>query len=186
MKRKEMKKDCGDCHERQGHMRIVYAGQCTIPDMAGRTPDAVDQNTEMKSCNTDQVYWIPAYHNCSYPIYHWHHCMPSLFFIHNTTIITEYKLKSSLSISPYHCHETKLSIAYTKSSKHWVQHPPKIIDSHPYILTRLWVDPWMFIQPPAHLPTHRLQPACSPQELKGIVTGSHSNSLELIHGLIQF
>jgi len=38
----------------------------------------------------------------------------SLFLIHNSTIIAEHKVKSSLSISPCHDHEFTLSTAYTK------------------------------------------------------------------------
>jgi hypothetical protein len=48
----------------------------------------------------------------------------SLFPVHNSNIITEYKVKSSLSISPCHDHELTLSTAYTEYSIHQV---PKIV-----------------------------------------------------------
>jgi hypothetical protein len=46
----------------------------------------------------------------------------SLFLVHNSTIIAEHKVKSSLSISPCHHHELTSSAAYIKYSKHQVQH----------------------------------------------------------------
>jgi len=47
--------------------------------------------------------------------------IPHLSF---STIIPEHKVKSSLSISPYHNHELTRSTAYTESSIHRVQHTP--------------------------------------------------------------
>jgi hypothetical protein len=48
----------------------------------------------------------------------------SLFLVHNSTIIAEHKVKSSLSISPCHDHELTPSTAYTEYSIHRVQHKP--------------------------------------------------------------
>jgi len=67
-----------------------------------------------------------SYHSYLYP--------SSLFLLHNSTIIAQYKFKSSLSISRYHDHESILSTAYTEYSIQHVQHPPKI-DYLPFILT---------------------------------------------------
>ena len=58
-------------------------------------------------------------HICSYPPHCSHLHPPSLFLIHNSTIIAEHKVKSSLSISPCHDHELTLS-----TSIHQVQHTP--------------------------------------------------------------
>jgi len=58
----------------------------------------------------------------------------SHFLIHNSTIIAEHNVKSSLSISSRHDHELTWSTAYTKYIIQWVQHPPKIVIL-PIILT---------------------------------------------------
>jgi len=55
-------------------------------------------------------------HIHSYPPQHTHLNPPSLCLIFNSTIIAEYNVKSSLSISLCHDHELTLSIAYTKYS----------------------------------------------------------------------
>ena len=47
-----------------------------------------------------------------------------LFLVHNSTIIAEHKLKSSLYISPSHHHELTPSTAYTKYIHRRVQHTP--------------------------------------------------------------
>jgi len=51
-------------------------------------------------------------HICSYPPYCSHLCPPSLFLIHNSTIITVHIVQSSVSISPCHDHELTLSTVY--------------------------------------------------------------------------
>ena len=66
--------------------------------------------------------------------YHAHLYPPSLFLVHNSTIIAELKVKSSLSISPCHDHELTPSTAHTEYSTHRVQHTPWIV-CLPFILT---------------------------------------------------
>jgi len=61
---------------------------------------------------------------CSYPQYGSHLSPPSLFLVHNSTIITEHKVKSSCSISPCHDHELTPCTAYMEYSIHRVQHTP--------------------------------------------------------------
>jgi len=51
----------------------------------------------------------------------------SLFLVHNSTIIAEHKVKSSLSISPCPDHQLTPSTAYTEYSIHQVQHTPEIV-----------------------------------------------------------
>jgi len=82
---------------------------------------------------------VPLFsHIRSYPPYRSHLHPPSLFLVHNSTIIAEHKVTSSLSISPWHDHELTPSTAYTEYSIHRstayiaysiyrVQHPPKIV-----------------------------------------------------------
>jgi len=57
----------------------------------------------------------------------------SLYVMHNSTIIAEHKVKSSLSISLCHDHELTPSTAYAEYSIHRVQHTPKIV-CLPFIL----------------------------------------------------
>ena len=51
----------------------------------------------------------------------------SLFLIHNSTIIAEKKVQSSLSISSCHDHELTMSTAYAEYNVHWVQHTPRAL-----------------------------------------------------------
>jgi len=55
-------------------------------------------------------------HICWYPPYHSHLHPPSLFLIHNSTIIAEHKVKSSLTTSLCQDHELTPSTAYTQYS----------------------------------------------------------------------
>jgi len=67
---------------------------------------------------------LPLMSHCrSYPPYRSHHHPPSLS-LSSPTIpsLQEHKVKSSLSISPCHHHESTLSAVYTECSIHWVQH----------------------------------------------------------------
>jgi len=70
----------------------------------------------------------------------------SLFLVHNSTIIREHKVKSSLSISPWHDHELTSSKAYTEYS---ILPWSFVFPSFPW----LRVDPWMVLQLQAYLPT---------------------------------
>jgi len=83
-------------------------------------------------------------HIWSYPPHCSHLHPPSLFLVHNCTIITEHNVKSSLPISPCHDHELTPSTAYTEYSIHRVQHTPSTasaqdrlsaLHSHDYELT---------------------------------------------------
>jgi len=47
-----------------------------------------------------------------------------LFLVHNSTIIAEHKVKSSLCTPPCHDHELTPSILHTEYSIHRVQHSP--------------------------------------------------------------
>jgi len=53
-----------------------------------------------------------------YPPYHSNVHPPSVFLVGNSTIVAEYKAKSSLSISPCHDQELILYTAYTEYSIH--------------------------------------------------------------------
>jgi len=61
------------------------------------------------------------FHHHSYPPYYYHLSPLSLFFVYNSIIITKFKVKSSLSISPCYNLEFTLSTAYTSCR---IQYPP--------------------------------------------------------------
>jgi len=106
----------------------------------------------------------------------------SLFLVHISTIIAEHKVKSSLSISPWHDHELTPSTAYTEYSIHRVQHTLSTalkdclssLHSHDYKLTPECS--FSFRRASIH---DRPPSASSPWELKGKVTLSHSHGCEL-------
>jgi len=106
-------------HEKLGLKRISCASQFTIPDTAGSNPDPACNNTDTRSSQPNQASRTPDF---SYPLVSstlFSSSSPiSLFLIHISTIITEHKVKSSLSISPWHDHELTPSTAYTEYSIH--------------------------------------------------------------------
>ena len=122
--KREMRGYGGNYHEKLGLKRILCASQFTIPDTAGTTPDPVCNYTDMRSsqlnqasCTSDFSYpLIITSCSSSSPI--------SLFLVHNSTIIAEHNVKSSLFISQCHDHELTPSTAYTEYSIHRVQHTP--------------------------------------------------------------
>jgi len=126
-RKREMRGDAGNHHEKLELTRISCASQFTILDTAGKSPDPAGTNTDTRSFKPNQASRTPDF---SYPLvpYHSHLHPPSLFLVHNSTIIAEHKVKSSLSISPCNDHELTPSTASTQdclSSLH----------SHDYELT---------------------------------------------------
>jgi len=117
---RQMRGDGTNHHEKLEHKQMWCASRFTIPNTAGTSPDPACNNTNMRSSYPNQV---SCTHDFSYP-----HISSSSFsssspislcLIHNSTIITEQKVRSSLSISPCHDHELMLS-----TSIHRVQYPP--------------------------------------------------------------
>jgi len=129
----------GQSSSETGTWRISCASQCTISNAAGTSPDPVCNYTNMRSSQPNEASCTPDF---SYPLvsstsFSSSSLIPH-FLIHNSTIIAEHKVKSSLSISPCHDHELTPSTsipqvqqtpssAYTDYSIHRVQHPPKIV-----------------------------------------------------------
>jgi len=125
----EKERDGTNHLEKMGLKRISCASQFTIPGMAGTSPDPACNNTDTRSSQPNQPSRTPDF---SYPLVSstsFSSSSPiSLFLIHISTIIAEHKVKSSLSISPWHDHELTPSTASTQdclSSLH----------SHEYELT---------------------------------------------------
>jgi len=116
-RKKEMRGYGGNRHEKLGLKRMSCASKFTIPDRAGMCPDPgchythtrlSDRNLASRAANFSFLLVSSTSFSSSSPIF--------LFLIHNSTIIAEHKVKSSLSISLCHDHELTLSAAYTKYS----------------------------------------------------------------------
>jgi len=124
-RKRDMRGDGGNHHEKLGLNRISCASQLTVPNTAGTSPDPSCNYTDMRSSQTNQASHTLDF---SYPLVtstSFSSSSPiSLFLVHNSTIIAEHKVKSSLSISPCHDHELTPSTAYTEYSIHRVQHTP--------------------------------------------------------------
>jgi len=124
-RKREMGGYGGNHHEERGLKIILCASQFTIPDTGGMSSDPVCNYTDTRSSQPNPASRTPDY---SYPLVSstlFSASSPiSLFLVHNSTIIAEHKVTSSLSISPCHDHELAPSIAYTEYSIHRVQHTP--------------------------------------------------------------
>ena len=114
-----------------GLQRISRASQFTISNAAGTTSDPASNNTNTKSTQPNQASLTPDFSyppisstsfSSSSPI--------SLFLVHNSTIIAEDKVKSSLFISLCHNHELTPSTAYTEYSIHQSQYSPSTASTH--------------------------------------------------------
>jgi len=114
-----MRGDGTNHHEKLGLQRISCASQFTIPDTAGTSPDPACNPPDTRSSQPNQASRTPDF---SYPLVSstsFSSSSPiSLFLVHNSTIIAEHKVKSSLSISPCHDHELTPRTAYTEFSIH--------------------------------------------------------------------
>ena len=120
-----MRRDGGDLHENRGLKRISCASQFTIPETAGTTPDRAGNNINTRSSKPHQPSGTPGFpvplvssiwFSSASPIPH--------FLVHNSTIIAEHKVKSSLSICRCHGNESTPRAAYTGCNLHPVQHTP--------------------------------------------------------------
>jgi len=117
----EMRGDRGTHHEKLGLMGISWMSQFTIPDTAGMSPDPAGNYTDTRSSQLNQASGTP---DSSYPLVSSTSFSSSSsispFLIHNSNIITEQKVKLTLSISPCHNHELTPSTAYTEYNIHRV------------------------------------------------------------------
>ena len=91
---------------------------CTIPDLACNNTDMTSSKSNQASCTPDYSYLLVSSTSFSSS------SLISVFLVHNSNIIAEHKVMSSLSISPWHDHELTLSTAYTDYRIHRVQRAP--------------------------------------------------------------
>jgi len=125
MKKRKLRGYRGNHHEKLGLKRILCASQFTIPNTAGTTPDPTCNYTDTWFSQPNQASHTPDF---SYPLISstsFSSSSPiSFFLVHNSTIIVEPKVKSSLSISLCYDHELTVSTAYAEYSIYRVQHTP--------------------------------------------------------------
>jgi len=130
--------------------------QISIPNTAVTTSDPAAHDTASRYSQPNQISHPHNFqHSLESSTYCSHLHPPSLFLVHNFIIITEYKVKLYLSISPYHDYKLTPSTASTKYSIHPVQHPPSRASTRYSIrqiltvitsFSRLRVDLWMMYQ----------------------------------------
>ena len=115
----------GNHHEKLGLKRSVWARQFTVPNTAGMSPDPACNHTNTRASQPNQASRTPDVSYLIVASISFSSSSPiSLVLVHNSTIIAEHKVQSSLSISTCHDHQLAPSIAYTKYSIHQVQHTP--------------------------------------------------------------
>ena len=112
---REMSGDGGNLHEKLGLKRISCASRFIIPDRAGTSCDLACNYIDTRSSHPNQGsrttdFSYPLVSSASFSS----SSAISLFLIHNSNIITEHKVKLSLSISSYHDPELTPSTAYTE------------------------------------------------------------------------
>ena len=126
-------------HETLGLKRILCASQLTIPDTAGTNANPACNYNDGRSSQPNQASCTPGF---SYPLVSsisFSSLSPIfLFLVHNSTIIAEHKVKSSLSVSPCHDHELTPSTAFTEYSIHRIQHTPKIVGLPFILIIKCW------------------------------------------------
>jgi len=192
----EMRRGGGNHDEKPGLARISCPSQFPIPDTVGMSSDPACNCTDRRSsqpnqasCTADSSYlsvFITSFSLSS---------TISLCLVHNSTIIAEHQVKSSLSNSPCHDQELTPSTAYTEykhtpsTSKDREQHTPSTpyprdwrssLHSHDYKLTPECSFSFR------RAPLHNWQPSASSLwEHNGKVDLSHSHGCELTNLCIE-
>jgi len=162
-RKREIRADGGNHHEKLGLQRISCASRLNIANTAGTSPDLACNHTDTRSLQPNQAGRTPDFSyllvsSTSFSS----SSLISLFLFHNSIIIAEYKVKSSLSIysrswswvdpkSSKHRVQQTPRTAYTEYSIHWVQHPPKIVCLPFSHMITTW--PRMYLELPVCLPT---------------------------------
>jgi len=144
MRKREMRGDERNHLEKPGLKRISWASQFNIPDTACTSPDLACNYTHSRSSQPSQANRTPdfPYQLVSSTSFSSSSSI-SLFHVHNSNIIIEHKVELSLSISPCYNHELTPSTAYT-------EYPTLFVFPS---FSWLRVDPWMWLQLAACLPT---------------------------------
>jgi len=125
-RKREMIRDRGNRHQKLGLREFRVRVNLPSPIWQVRVPIRLVITPKWGLPNQIRHIVHLISHIRSYPPYRSQLHPPSVFLVHNCTILAEYKVMSSFSIFPCHDHELTLCTAYTEYSIHWIQHPPKI------------------------------------------------------------
>ena len=153
MRHREMRQYKGKRHENLRCKRIMCTSHFTIHNTAGPSSVRACNYAKTRSSQHNRAYhaldfWYPHVLSTSLSS----SSPMSLIVVHNSTIISEHKGKSFLSLSPRHDLELSTSTAWTGYSIQWVQrtsstayteyaiHPQLFV---PPSFSWLGVDPWM-------------------------------------------
>jgi len=124
-RKREIRGDRGNHHEKLWRKRILCVSQFAIPDTASTSCNPAGKTPIWGLLHPIRQVITQISQVRSYPPYCSHLHPPSLSVL-STTLpsLQEHKVKSSLSISPWHHHELTPSTAYADHSIHLVQHTP--------------------------------------------------------------
>ena len=113
-RKREIREDVGNHHEKLGLHINLCASQLTIPKTAGTSPNSAGNISDTGSCKPNLQLLLLLSHRGLHPPYSSHLHPPSATFL-STTLpsLEEHKVKSSLCISLCHNHEVTPSTAYT-------------------------------------------------------------------------
>jgi len=118
-RKRDIRGDGGNHQEILGLQRISCGSKSTIHPKADTSPDPAVNNTDRRSSKPNQASHTLDFSGLLVSCISFTSSSPiSLIFIHNSTIVAEHKVKSSLFISPCNDHELTLSAAYTEYSIH--------------------------------------------------------------------
>jgi len=140
-RKREIRGDGGNHHEKLGLKRISCASQFTIPDTARTCPDPAGNNTDTRSSKPNQASRSPDFSGPLVSSISFSSSSPISFSSTTLPSLQEHKVKSSLSISPYHHHELTRSAAYAECSIRRLQHTPSAAYTEYSIHLRLSVVP---------------------------------------------
>jgi len=118
-RKREIRGNRENHHEKLQHKIISCAGQYTIPNMTGTSSNPAGNYTNMRTSKSNRESHTPDSHICSYPPYCSHLHPPSLSFSSTTLPSSQkYKFKSLFSI--YLCYDNEFTpcAAHTECSIH--------------------------------------------------------------------
>jgi len=168
MRKREMRGDGTNHHEKLVLYRILCAGQFTISNTAGTCPDLACIHTDTRSSQPNKACYTSDFSYRLVSSMSFSSSFPtSLFLVLKSTIIAEQNVKPSLSISLWRDHDLTLSTTST-------QDRVSSINSYDFKLTAecsfILRHAFLYNQPPS---------ASSAWVLKGKVTLSHVHSCKL-------
>jgi hypothetical protein len=108
-------------HEKLGLERILCASQFTIPDKAGTSPNLACNNTVTWSSQSNHTRSTPHFSVLLISSISFSSPSPNFYLpIHNSNVIAEHTVMSSLAMSPFDDTQLILMTAYTMYDIHHI------------------------------------------------------------------